>query len=233
MSTISTVSQASAGHLTSQTTDAPATSASLFSQAFAHQRDSFFQNSASPGLTPDTAMRLMYRSMTTGVPTAELEQYGGYAAVKSMFEAHGGQYDLSTIPSSLRRELAQQVAATGVGNALVVRQENLAFSPSAFEAMANAGISKTVIEQLRKPQEEDKTAAQQPTSETPTSSLMQMNSAPVQTLTAVSGPIVSAEQPAQVSDVTSTALREAIEEAAANLPPFLDSTTYLSSLFKA
>lgn len=43
-----------------------------------------------PVLTPSVAQGLMYRSMTTGVPNAEMEQYGGYGAVKAMFDAGGG-----------------------------------------------------------------------------------------------------------------------------------------------
>ena len=40
-------------------------------------------------LTPDVALNLMYRASTTGVPTSELDYYGGAAAVKAAAQSAG------------------------------------------------------------------------------------------------------------------------------------------------
>jgi hypothetical protein len=45
------------------------------------------------GLTPELARTLMQRSMTTGTPTSEFDKYGGYKAVRSMYDSYGGTYD--------------------------------------------------------------------------------------------------------------------------------------------
>ena len=51
-------------------------------------------------LTPQIAADLMQRSMTTGVPTFELQQYGGLEAVKSAYEKAGGGYDPTRFASA-------------------------------------------------------------------------------------------------------------------------------------
>lgn len=95
---------------------------------------------AGPVLTPAVAQGLMYRSMTTGVPTAELEQFGGYSAVKAMFDANGGTYSLDAISASQRQALAQEVAVTGVGNLSLLLSEQVALTPAATYAMKQNGI---------------------------------------------------------------------------------------------
>jgi hypothetical protein len=79
---------------------------------------------ANTALTPSLATSLMQRSMTTGVPTSEFDQYGGYSAVKAMFDANGGSYSLDAIPSSQRQQFAQQIAATGTGNMSLLMNKN-------------------------------------------------------------------------------------------------------------
>lgn len=99
-------------------------------------------------LTPSFAQYLMYRSMTTGVPNAEMEQYGGYTAVKSMFDAGGGRYSLDAIPAAQRQQLAQQVASTGVGNMSLLVSEHMSLLPSALYEMANNGVDQASINQI-------------------------------------------------------------------------------------
>lgn len=98
-------------------------------------------------LTPSLASGLMYRSMTTGVPTAEFDQYGGYSAVKAMFDANGGSYSLDAISSTQRQELAQQVASTGTGNMSLLIKEHVSLLPSGLAQMANNGIDSAAIAQ--------------------------------------------------------------------------------------
>jgi len=43
-------------------------------------------------LTPEVAINLMQRSMTTGAPTSEFDRYGGYDKVKALYDAGGGSY---------------------------------------------------------------------------------------------------------------------------------------------
>ena len=101
------------------------------------------------GLTPAVAQSLMYRSMTTGVPNAELDQYGGYGAVKAMFDANGGSYSLDAIPADQRKALAMQVASTGVGNMAAPVAEKIGVSSATLQAMAGNGIDKATIEQIK------------------------------------------------------------------------------------
>ena len=100
-------------------------------------------------ITPAVAQSLMYRSMTTGLPTAEFDQYGGYGAVKAMFDANGGSYSLDAIPSYQRQQLAQVVANTGVGNMQFLINENVALAPAALDAMAQNGIDQNTINSLQ------------------------------------------------------------------------------------
>jgi len=100
---------------------------------------------AGGGLTPAVAQSLMYRSMTTGVPNSELDQYGGYGAVKAMFDANGGTYSLEAIPAQQRQQLAQVVANTGIGNMQLLVNERVALAPVALDAMAQNGIDQNTI----------------------------------------------------------------------------------------
>lgn len=113
---------------------------------------SYAMGQASAGavvLTPTVAQSLMHRSMSTGVPTAELEQYGGYSAVKAMFDANGGKYSLNSINSQQRQQLAQEVANTGVGNIELLVNEQVALSPGALSAMLQNGIPQNTIKTLQ------------------------------------------------------------------------------------
>ena len=106
-------------------------------------------SAAGGGLTPAVAQNLMYRSMTTGVPTNELDQYGGYSAVKAMFDANGGSYSLDAIPAQQRQQLAQVVANTGVGNMQLLVNERVAVAPAALAAMAQNGIDQNTINSVQ------------------------------------------------------------------------------------
>ena len=106
-------------------------------------------SAAGGGLTPAVAQSLMYRSMTTGVPNAELDQYGGYGAVKAMFDANGGSYSLDAIPAQQRQQLAQEVANTGVGNMQLLVNERVALAPAALDAMAQNGIDQNTINSVQ------------------------------------------------------------------------------------
>ena len=106
-------------------------------------------SAAGGGLTPAVAQSLMYRSMTTGVPNAELDQYGGYGAVKAMFDANGGSYSLDAIPAQQRQQLAQEVANTGVGNMQLLVNERVAVAPVALAAMAQNGIDQNTINSVQ------------------------------------------------------------------------------------
>ena len=90
--------------------------------------------------TASTAANLMNRSMTTGVATSEFQKYGGYETVKTVFEAHGGTYDLNAIPKDERKKLAQEIANTGVGNMALLLQEHIAIPESVKQTLASYGI---------------------------------------------------------------------------------------------
>ena len=84
---------------------------------------------ASSALTPEIAIDLMNRSMTTGVPTSLINQYGGYDAVKAMYEANtpsNMMYNLASVPAEDLASYAQQVQDTGVGNAAAVSASSVA-----------------------------------------------------------------------------------------------------------
>jgi hypothetical protein len=51
------------------------------------------------GLTPELARTLMQRSMTpSGVPTSEFQKFGGYDAVKALYDKSGGDYSGKSAP---------------------------------------------------------------------------------------------------------------------------------------
>lgn len=50
------------------------------------------------GLTPELARTLMQRSMTTGLPYSDSDKYGGYAAIKALYDKSGGDYSGSNAP---------------------------------------------------------------------------------------------------------------------------------------
>jgi hypothetical protein len=61
-------------------------------------QNAFSYNPTSSGggsntLTPELARSLMQRAMTTGLPNSESDKYGGYQAVKAMYDSYGGTRD--------------------------------------------------------------------------------------------------------------------------------------------
>jgi hypothetical protein len=82
------------------------------------------------------------------VPNAEFDQYGGYSAVKAIFDANGGTYSLDAISADLRKALAMQVASTGVGNMAAPITEKIGVSTAVLQAMASNGMDKATIEQI-------------------------------------------------------------------------------------
>jgi hypothetical protein len=71
-------------------------------------------------VTPDVAKNLMQRSMTTGVNTVDFDKYGGYDAVKEVYDANQGSYNLADQTLSQLQSAANQIANTGVGNRAVL-----------------------------------------------------------------------------------------------------------------
>lgn len=102
-------------------------------------------SASSNGLTADIARDLMQRSMTTGAPTAEFNKYGGYDAVRSVYNANGGSYDPSTFDSGFRTRAAQTIAETGVGNLSLLRDTNTPLTMAGVAAMRNNGIDSDFI----------------------------------------------------------------------------------------
>jgi hypothetical protein len=96
-------------------------------------------------LTPAIARDLMQRSMTTGVPTAEFDKYGGYGAVSAMYNQGGGTYDLGSISQSDLQRYANTVAQTGVGNLSVLAQTGTPITPQALENMRRNGADPATI----------------------------------------------------------------------------------------
>lgn len=99
-------------------------------------------------LTPAIAADLMYRSMTTGVPTNEFFQYGGYNAVKQAYESSGGKYNLNEIPPDRKAELAQQVASTGQGNLAILAETRTPLNAQGIAAMAKQGFKAEHIQEM-------------------------------------------------------------------------------------
>ena len=83
------------------------------------------------GLTPNIARDLMQRSMTSsGAPTSEFNKYGGYDAVKAIYEKSGGDY------SGEGKGYAGQDANTTIADAGKITQ-----GPNAANFMAGSGPS--------------------------------------------------------------------------------------------
>jgi hypothetical protein len=193
---------------------------------FAKSLASLMAEPEKPELTADTAKLLMYRSMTTGVPNWEMDKFGGYDAVKEMFEANGGQYDILTIPDDLRRELAQKVSETGVGNMLAAQIENLPIAASAIQALSDAGVASNVIEQLRNSGHDWAEGLE----ESP------VKAEPAEFLNLSAAEVVHTETNEATiheQNTTTVDLEQAIDSATANAVAYVDSSSYLNSLFKA
>jgi hypothetical protein len=104
--------------------------------------------------------------MTTGVPTGEFDQYGGYDAVKAMFDANGGSYGLDSIPAPQRQQLAQQIAITGSGNMSLLISEQVSLLPSGLAEMAKNGIdSAPIFERIQSAQVSSAQASRPPGTE--------------------------------------------------------------------
>lgn len=177
-------------------------------------------------LTADTAKLLMYRSMTTGVPTWEMDKFGGYDAVKEVFEANGGQYDILTIPDDLRRELAQKVSESGEGNMLAAQIEDLPIAVSVIQALSEAGVAPALIEQLRSSGRDRAEGLEESSLESQPTEFLNLSAAEV-VQTETREPVTH-EQNTTVAE-----LEQAIDNATANAVAFVDSSSYLNSLFKA
>lgn len=69
---------------------------------------------SAPSLTPAQAVDMIYRSQTTGVPTAEFNKFGGYDAVMSLAKTSGK--DLGAPSADAVAAYGQQIADQGYGN---------------------------------------------------------------------------------------------------------------------
>ena len=179
-----------------------------------------------PELTADIAKSLVYRAMTTGVPNSEMDKFGGSMEVMKVFEANGGQYDILTIPDDLRRELAQKVSETGVGNMLAAQIENLPIAASAIQALSDAGVASNVIEQLRNSGHDWAEGLE----ESP------VKAEPAEFLNLSAAEVVHTETNEATiheQNTTTVDLEQAIDSATANAVAYVDSSSYLNSLFKA
>jgi hypothetical protein len=69
------------------------------------------QPSSGNTLTPELAKTLMQRSMTTGLPYSESDKYGGYAAIKALYDKSGGDYSGTNAPYPPQQQPMQQQQA--------------------------------------------------------------------------------------------------------------------------
>ena len=96
-------------------------------------------------LTAAIARDLMQRSMTTGVPTAEFNRYGGYAAVKQLYEQGGGTYTGNEISPADKKKYATQIATTGVGNLSLLGETKTQLTQTGIDNMRRNGIDEATI----------------------------------------------------------------------------------------
>ena len=92
-------------------------------------------------LTPDIAKNLIQRSMTTGAPTSEFDRYGGYAAVKSMYDANGGTTSTDEISATDRAAYSNIIANSGVGNLSLLKDTNTPLTAAGRAAMISNGVT--------------------------------------------------------------------------------------------
>lgn len=92
-------------------------------------------------LTADIAANLMQRSMTTGVPTSEFDRYGGYDAVRSLYNSNKGTYSLDDLDPDFLDQMDDIIANTGVGNMSVLKMTGQPLTEAGRQAMINNGIS--------------------------------------------------------------------------------------------
>jgi hypothetical protein len=96
-------------------------------------------------LTAAIARDLMYRSMATGVPTSEFDKYGGYAAVKQLYEQGGGTYTGNEISADDKKKYATQIATTGVGNLSLLGETKTQLTQAGIDNMRKNGIDEATI----------------------------------------------------------------------------------------
>lgn len=101
------------------------------------------QPTATGGLTPEIARNLMQRSMTTGVPTSEFDKYGGYDAVRSLYDSNKGTYSLDELDPAFLDQMDNIIANTGVGNLSVLKMTGQPLTEAGRQAMQNNGVSWT------------------------------------------------------------------------------------------
>lgn len=88
-----------------------------------------------------TAQDLMWRSMTTGVPTSEFNRYGGYDAVKNVYDAGGGTRSWDDMPTDYLQQAAKTIQSTGVGNWGVLGHLGVPLTDlSGFSKMLDNGV---------------------------------------------------------------------------------------------
>lgn len=97
-------------------------------------------------LTPEIARSLMQRSMTTGVPTSEFDKYGGYQAVSDLYRQQGGSFSLADIPKTDLQKYAEQVADTGVGNLLALKETGTPLGLEGLIGMSQNEIGRETIQ---------------------------------------------------------------------------------------
>lgn len=98
---------------------------------------------ATGGLTPEIARNLMQRSMTTGVPTSEFDKYGGYDAVRSLYDSNKGTYSLDELDPAFLDQMDDIIANTGVGNLSVLKMTGQPLTEAGRQAMLSNGVSWT------------------------------------------------------------------------------------------
>ena len=98
------------------------------------------QPTATGGLTPEIARNLMQRSMTTGVPTSEFDKYGGYDAVRSLYDSNKGTYSLDELDPAFLDQMDDIIANTGVGNLSVLKMTGQPLTEAGRQAMINNGV---------------------------------------------------------------------------------------------
>lgn len=125
-------------------------SAQMLAQMPAQPVRQFAAGGAANALTPAIATNLMQRSMTTGVPTSEFDRYGGYSAVAALYNKGGGTYSLDAIDKDTLKNLATQVATTGVGNLSVLSMAGVPLTAAGIDAMRRNGIDEASIAQFTK-----------------------------------------------------------------------------------
>lgn len=101
------------------------------------------QKKAIGGLTPEIARNLMQRSMTTGVPTSEFDKYGGYDAVRSLYDSNKGTYSLDELDPAFLDQMDDIIANTGVGNLSVLKMTGQPLTEAGRQAMLSNGVSWT------------------------------------------------------------------------------------------